>query len=129
MRIRKRSGSTRGVCNRGGSRKAALRDRRRADSERAVEGWGAPDKKFEDFVAAGVRTAELVAAGARAASHVADAVLGLCRGGGDDCKPACGISGAGAGIGVNTTASISSGISLIVNLINLYKFNYVSVSC
>ena len=70
----------------------------------------APDGKFEDFVAAGVRTAELAAAGARAASHVANAVLGLCRGGVDDREPARGISGVGPGFGVSETASISSGI-------------------
>ena len=64
----------------------------------------APDGKFEDFVAAEVRRA-------RAASHVANAVLGLCRGGDDDRQPARGISGAGPRIGVNATASISSGIS------------------
>ena len=71
----------------------------------------APDGKFDDFFAAGARTAELVAVGARAASHVANAVLGLCRGGGDDREPARGFSVAGQGIGVNATASISSGIS------------------
>ena len=71
----------------------------------------APDGKFEDFVAAGVRTAELVAAGARAASHVANAVLGLCRGGDNDREPPRGISRVGSGIGVNATASISSGIN------------------
>ena len=76
----------------------------------------APDGKFEDFVAAGVLTAELVAAGARAASHVANAVLGLCRGGDDDCELARGISGAGRGIGVNATTVISSGISYILIL-------------
>ena len=74
----------------------------------------APDGKFEDFVAAGARTAELVVVGARAASHVGNAVLGLCRGGGDDRESARGFSGAGQEIGVNATASISSGISLIV---------------
>ena len=63
----------------------------------------APDGKFEDFATAGVRTAELVAAGARAPSHVADAVLGLRRGGADDREPARGISEAGPGIGVNAT--------------------------
>ena len=52
----------------------------------------APGGKFEDFVAAKVRTAELVAAGARAASHVANAVLGLCRGGNNDREPPRGIS-------------------------------------
>ena len=76
----------------------------------------APDGKFEDFVAAGMCTAELVAAGARAASHVADAVLGLCRGGGDARESARGLSGVGPGIGSNGTSSISSGISLIVSL-------------
>ena len=73
----------------------------------------APDEKFEDFVAAGVRTAELVAAGARAASLVANAVLGLCLGGDDDREPARGISGVGPGFGVSATASISSGIVTI----------------
>ena len=73
----------------------------------------APDGKFEDFVAAGLRTADMVAAGARAASHVANAVLGHCRGGDDDREPARGISGAGPGIGVNATASNSRGISII----------------
>ena len=73
-----------------------------------------PDGKFEDFVAAGARTAEMVAVGARAASNVANAVLGLCRGGNDDRESARGFSGAGQGIGVNATASISSGISLNV---------------
>ena len=71
----------------------------------------APDGKIEHFVAAGMPTAELVAAGARAASHVANALLGLCRGGDDDREPARRISGAGPGIGVNATPSISSGIS------------------
>ena len=71
----------------------------------------APDGKFEDFVAAGARTAELVAFGARAASHVANAVLRLCLGGGDDLESARGFFGALQGIGVNATASISSGIS------------------
>ena len=71
----------------------------------------APDGKFEDFVAAGVRTAELVAAGARATSHVAEAVLGVRRNGGDDRDSARKISKAGPGIGVNATAFISSGIS------------------
>ena len=71
----------------------------------------APAGKFEDCFAAGVRTAELVAAGARADSHIADAVLGLCRGEGDDREPARRFCGAGQGIGVNATASISSGIS------------------
>ena len=56
-------------------------------------------------------TAELVSAGARAASHVANVVLGHCRGGVNDREPARGISGAGPGIGVNATAAISSGIS------------------
>ena len=76
----------------------------------------APDGKFEDFVAAGMCTAELVAAGARAASHVADAVLELCRGGGDARESARGLSGVGPGIGSNGTSSISSGISLIGSL-------------
>ena len=76
----------------------------------------APDGKFEDFVTAGVRTAELVSAGVRVASHVADAVLGLCRGGGDARESARGLSGVGPGIGSNGTSSISSGISLIVSL-------------
>ena len=70
----------------------------------------APDGKFEDFVAAGMRTADLVAVGARAASHVANAVFGLCRGGDDDREPARGISGVGPGFGVSATASISNGI-------------------
>ena len=70
----------------------------------------APDGKFEDFVAAGVRTAELIAAGARAASHVAEAVLEVRRNGGDDRDSARGISEAGTRIGVNANASISSGI-------------------
>ena len=81
--------------------------------QKVKEQWkfeDAPDGKFEDFVAAGARTAELVAVGARAASHVANAVLGLCRGGGDDRESARGFSGAGQGIGVNATTSISSGI-------------------
>ena len=59
--------------------------------QKVKEQWkfeDAPDGKFEDFVAAGVRTAELVAVGARAASHVANALLGLCRGGGDDSESA-----------------------------------------
>ena len=82
--------------------------------QKVKEQWkfeDAPNGKFEDFVATGVRTAELVTAGARAASHVANAVLGICRGGGDNREPARGISGAGHGIGVNATAYISSGIS------------------
>ena len=86
--------------------------------QKVKEQWkveDAPDGKFEDFVAAGVRTAELVSAGVRAASHVADAVLGLCRGGGDNRESARGISGAGPRIGSNATASISSGIRLIVS--------------
>ena len=87
----------------------------------------APDGKFEDFVEAGVRTAELVAAGARAASHVADAVLGLCRGGGDDRESARGISGAGPGIESNATASISSCTSLIVSLHRSVSFTNVSL--
>ena len=37
----------------------------------------APDGKFEDYVAAGVRMADLVAAGSRAASNVAGAILFL----------------------------------------------------
>ena len=40
--------------------------------QKETEQWkfeDAPDGKFEDFVAVGVRTAELVAAGARAASR------------------------------------------------------------
>ena len=71
----------------------------------------APDGKFEDFVAAGARTAELVAVGARSVSHDANAVLGLCRGGGADRESARAFSGAGPGIGLNATTSISSGIS------------------
>ena len=71
----------------------------------------APDGKFEDFVAAGARNAELAAIGARTASHVANALLELCRGGGDDRESARGFSRAGQGIGVNATATISSGIS------------------
>ena len=46
------------------------------------------DGKFEDFVTAGARTAELVSVGARAASPVANAALKLCRHGGDDREPA-----------------------------------------
>ena len=87
----------------------------------------APDGKFEEFVAAGVRTAELVAAGARAASHVADAVLGLCRGEGDDRESARGISEAGPGIGSNATASIASGIKLIVSLHSSVSVTNVSL--
>ena len=82
--------------------------------QKVKEQWkfeDAPDEKFEDIVAAGVRSGEFVAAGARAASPVADTVLGLCRGGGDDREPARSFPGAGQGIGVNATASISSGIS------------------
>ena len=85
------------------------------------------DEKFEDFVAAGVRTAELVAAGARAASHVADVVLGLCRGGGDDREPARGISETKPGIGSNATASISIGISLNAIIRRLFRFTIISV--
>ena len=65
----------------------------------------ATDGKFEDFVAAGVRTAELVAAGARAASHVAEAVLNLRRGGDDYREPARGV-----GLGIGSNAS-TTGIS------------------
>ena len=81
----------------------------KVEEHRKVE--DAPDGKFEDFVAAGVRTAELVAAGARAASHVAEAVLNLRRSGGDDVEPAHVISADSSGIGANAFASISSGIS------------------
>ena len=61
-------------------------------------------------MSAGVRTAELVAAGSRAASHVAEAVLNLRRGGGDDRESERKISVAGLGNGVTATASISRGI-------------------
>lgn len=54
------------------------------------------DGKFEDFLTAGVRTAQLVAAGARVASDVAGAVLTLCRSASDDRDDKCGISNAGS---------------------------------
>ena len=76
--------------------------------QKMKEQWkveNAPDEKFEDFVAAGVRTAELVAAGARAASHVAEAVLGVRRNGYNDNDSARGISEAGMGNGLNATTN------------------------
>lgn len=67
------------------------------------------DGKFEDFLTAGVRTAQLVAAGARAASDVAGAVLNLCRSGSDDRDDQCGVSNAGpAGSGSGIAAATST---------------------
>lgn len=54
------------------------------------------DGRFEDFLTAGVRTAQLVAAGARVASDVAGAVLTLCRSGSDDRHDLCGVPSAGS---------------------------------
>ena len=67
-----------------------------------------PDGKFEDIVATGVRTADMFAAGARATSHIANAMLGLCRSGDDPCEPTRGISGLGLGHGGYATTSSSS---------------------
>lgn len=51
------------------------------------------DGKPENFVSVELHTAELVAAKARAASHVANAVIGLCRFGNYYRKLPCKISG------------------------------------
>ena len=54
------------------------------------------DAKFEDFLTAGVRTAQVVDAGARVASDVAGTVLTLCRSGSDDRDDQCGVSQSGS---------------------------------
>ena len=67
-----------------------------ASASKELKKVDATDGKFEDFLTAGVRTAQLVAAGARVASDVAGAVLTLCRSGSDDRDDQCGISNAGS---------------------------------
>jgi hypothetical protein len=66
-----------------------------ASAPKALKKEDSADGKYEDFLTAGVRTAQLVAAGARVASDVAGAVLTLCRSGIDDRDDQCGVSNAG----------------------------------
>jgi len=70
-----------------------------ASAPKALKKEDSADGKFEDFLTAGVRTAQLVAAGARVASDVAGAVLHLCRSGSDDRDDQCGVSNAGPAAG------------------------------
>ena len=58
----------------------------------------APDGKFEDYVAAGARMADLVTAESRAASNVAVAILSLCGSAGGIQR---GLSFAGGACGAN----------------------------
>ena len=71
----------------------------------------APDGKFEDYVAAGVRMADLVAAGSRAASNVAGTILSLCGSAGGI---QCGLSPAGGANGGGGKASYPAGPASLV---------------